>query len=1037
MKKRLLFLLLSLLALSTTALAARHTDGAGTVWETDGTGYYAWEAPAPLAAALAEDLTPLGDPSDLRWDPAAPGKALWETKGAFQRKCKIIYYRTDAPDTPAAQTTITFGGLHASASFDNNNFYYHTGEGWTGSSSRQPLLSGDYYFTVQNLGDGVTYGDSAVISSLDTPDGKGVYHYVEPAMDTTLETPAQGHWEWPAAVWEDRQDEDERIKTYYIGYGYSAERLEDLSGLRSIGGSYSSKSGREDSWLQDRLIGEHGAGWYYFRVRPISADIEQWRNGGWSEWSEGYNLAEAAREITDQLNQIDKNASKEDIRRAVQDLGQTELHNALTADILEAGTGASEALAALETALGGPAKASVDETMAGRFDAGGVSVVGAALNNVTGDPVLNIGAPKDSHDVRDENYSSTLAVDFSMDLSGVENPHDLAVPVKVTLPIPEDINPDFLAILHYRAGGSFEEVLHTVFEKDGQWYASFVLSSFSDFTLTETVREEPPVDPPAETHTASVTIDGETAYYDTFAEAWAAATDPDLNIHRADAAITLLKDATDESTGTVFYLNHGQTVTLNLSGHTLTLSSRRFFLDSDTTLILNGAPEGGGDNGKIVLTATDGEPGVVGFYSGREEDAPAYLQVNRCDLESNNGPAIFGGDGNVAISGSTVTAQAVVLDLNRRAAVALAPNPGKETTLTITGSTLAGQCGLAIGGGMTAAVENSTITGTEDDTSGYGVMMDGGTLTVRGNSLIESPVTGVHVTGGRLDFQGGVIRASGSASNHMVSGVTVENNTSDDALPAPEAVLCGTVESEGYGVRAAEGTVKIQDGASVAGKSEGVFLTGGQLLISGGSVTSSGTGLSAWDGSAGISGGAEITGAACGISISENAALTVAGGTVRATGEYGVGLRVQGGSAALSGGTYMGTGSAVETAYDGQILVKDLLAEGFAYYRPDGSVITTAEMDEMQTWFLGIQQVTVQAGDPGGGSPALETGPGGAYEAANVPAGASLVLARYEGGRFQSLEALERLSGTLAGSGKLFLLDEGFRPLCAAKNLRP
>lgn len=484
MKKRLLFLLLSLLALTGTAFAAQHTDGDGTVWETDGTGYYAWEAPAPLAAALAEDLTPLGDPSDLRWDPDVPGIARWETKGAFQRKCKIIYYRTDAPDTPAAQTTITFGGLHASASFDNNNFYYHTGEGWTGSSSKQPLLSGDYYFTVQNLGDGVTYGDSAVISSLDTPDGKGVYHYVEPAMDTTLETPAQGHWEWPAAVWEDRQDEDERIKTYYIGYGYSAERLEDLSGLRSIGGSYSSKSGREDSWLQERLIGEHGAGWYYFRVRPISADIEQWRNGGWSEWSEGYNLAEAAREITDQLNQIDKNASKEDIRRAVQDLGQTELHNALTADILEAGTGASEALAALEAALGGPAKASVDETMADRFDAGGVSVVGAALNNVTGDPVLNIGAPKDSHDVRDENYSSTLAVDFSMDLAGVENPHDLAVPVKVTLPIPEDINPDFLAILHYRAGGSFEEVLHTVFQKDGQWYASFVLSSFSDFTLT-------------------------------------------------------------------------------------------------------------------------------------------------------------------------------------------------------------------------------------------------------------------------------------------------------------------------------------------------------------------------------------------------------------------------------------------------------------------------------------------------------------------------------------------------------------------------
>lgn len=146
---------------------------------------------------------------------------------------------------------------------------------------------------------------------------------------------------------------------------------------------------------------------------------------------------------------------------------------------------------------------------------------------------------------------------------------------------------------------------------------------------------------------------------------------------------------------------------------------------------------------------------------------------------------------------------------------------------------------------------------------------------------------------------------------------------------------------------------------------------------------------------------------------------------------------MDGGRAALSGGTYSGTGSAVETAYGGQILVKDLLADGFAYYRPDGSVITAAEMDELGNWLPDIPQVTVRAGDPGGGVPALETGPGGAYEAVNVPEGAALYLARYEGGRFQSLEALPALSGTLEGSGKLFLLDGGFRPLCAARELQP
>lgn len=489
MKKKLLLPLLPLLCLpvlTTAALAAVHADGDGTVWESDADGYYALEAPAPLAAALAEDLTPLGDPSNLRWSTETTppsgeggywpetinGEVHWEIEGAFQQKVEVKFYRVGQPDKPVRWMTHHYSAGHRPSVFSEDCFYYEV----------DGLPSGDYYFTVQNLGDGVTYGDSAVVSSLNLPDG--VYHYVEPSADTTLETPKTGHWEWPAAIWEDHQEEDPRILTYEILFGYSAQPAQAPEDISFIISRSSAWSGELSSSLQDRLIGEHGAGWYYFQVRPISADIERWRNGGWSEWSEGYNLAEASLKITETLNAIDKTARPKDIRAQVQALNKTELHNALTADIQGAETGTADALAALETALGGPAKPAVAPELQDKFDASQVSIVGAALNNVTGDPALNIGAPKDPHDVRDENYSSTLAVDFSMDLSGVENSHDLAVPVKVTLPIPEGINPDYLAILHYRASGRFEEVLHTVFEKDGQWYASFVLTSFSDFTLT-------------------------------------------------------------------------------------------------------------------------------------------------------------------------------------------------------------------------------------------------------------------------------------------------------------------------------------------------------------------------------------------------------------------------------------------------------------------------------------------------------------------------------------------------------------------------
>lgn len=482
MKRKLLFtLLLALLALSTTALAAQHTDAQGAVWETDGIEDY-----APEAAALAEEsgLIPLGDPSNLRWDTEVHGQIRWETEGAFQKICKIAFYEVNDPEQLIWQTD-----MHYFANFTGpfvQDFFNH--DVTSSSFLGEELPSGDYYFTIQNIGDGITYGDSAVVSSLDTPDGAGVYHYADPGADSTLKTPEAGHWDWPAAVWDDRQEADPQIEAYSIDYGYSETKAAQDQDIRLIGGSAPVCSGIEDEWLQERLIGEHGAGWYYFRVRALSADIEQWRNSALSEWSEGYNLAEASQKITDQLNQIDTDtAAPEDIRKAVQDLNQTELQNALTADILGAETGAADALSALEAKLGGPAKPAVSQELQDRFDVNGVSIVGAALNNVTGSdtPTLNIGAPKQSNHVRDEMYNSTVAVDFSMELENVENTHELAVPVKVTLPVPAGVNPAVLAILHYRADGTYEELFHNTFEQGGHWFVSFVLTSFSDFTLTE------------------------------------------------------------------------------------------------------------------------------------------------------------------------------------------------------------------------------------------------------------------------------------------------------------------------------------------------------------------------------------------------------------------------------------------------------------------------------------------------------------------------------------------------------------------------
>lgn len=428
--------------------------------------------------ASAAGLIPLGDPVQLQWDPDDPGVVTWETEQPYQGRCSLSFYRENDPD-PIWSAQVEHAAGDAGP-FRESYFKYQV-------LADLDLSSGNYFFTVQNLGDGDAYSGSAEVSS-------GVYAYEAPGPETALETPAAGHWDWPAPVWDDRQDTDPRVDGYLLEYGWSGTEAGSPEEIESAGSSAAVRSGERDPFFEELVLGSYGPGWYYFRVRPVSADIEQWHCGEWSPWSQGH---EVARDVTSSLQDIYVTVLKDDIRQAVQGLGREELKTALTADLQGTGTGAADALAALEDLLCGPAEPQVDPDLQGKFDQNKVSIVGAALNDVTGTPVLNIGKPHQEHTL-DAAYDATLAVNFSMTLSGVADSSDLAVPVKVTLPVPAGVNPDFLAILHYRADGTFEKLLHTVFEEPGgQWYASFVLTGFSDFTLAETAREEPggPTDP--------------------------------------------------------------------------------------------------------------------------------------------------------------------------------------------------------------------------------------------------------------------------------------------------------------------------------------------------------------------------------------------------------------------------------------------------------------------------------------------------------------------------------------------------------------
>lgn len=455
----------------------------------------------PTAAFAAEEdgastPTPLADPIDLKWDTEKPGRCTWVTDGSFQNELYFKIYK-EGTQTPVFQTTQYYDG-NAPSNFSVDHFARMCAGEDSGSWE-----SGSYYFTVQNHGDGIQYSDSNIVSS-QSFDG-GIYAYTKP--DDALPAPQNGTWEWPAATWTVPDGTDTaKIESYWVDYGFSKTEVNgNYNGITIIGGTTMIEPGAPGMWLQNKLIGENGNGYYYFRVRARSSNIEEIQNGVFSSWSDAYDLKTASEKITGSLTEIGNGSvPTDDIRTAVQELNKVELENAMRTD-LNGGNGTITALAALEEKVGGPAKVAVSADMTSSFAQDGISVVGAALNNTagTGDITLNVGHA-DEKDIREEMYDSAVAVNFSMTLGNVANTQQLDVPVKITLPIPATINPEFLVILHYHADGSYEEVHTNCFEDNGKWFASFVLTSFSDFVMTQLAGADP-VDPPDTTeYTISV-----------------------------------------------------------------------------------------------------------------------------------------------------------------------------------------------------------------------------------------------------------------------------------------------------------------------------------------------------------------------------------------------------------------------------------------------------------------------------------------------------------------------------------------------------
>lgn len=334
--------------------------------------------------------------------------------------------------------------------------------------------SGTYYFTVQSRADNTGYYSSNVAES------ETMFKYTKP--NKQLGSCSNMTWNWPYLNWTAPAGAADGT-TYDVEYYYS----ETPDGEKQYAGGSWGMSGCED-WIPDGVIANYGSGYYYFKVRAITHDITKVCNGEWSDYSEAFNLNEQVQSVKQDLDDISPKASDEEIRQSVQDLDTDALKDAMLAD--KGSEGVIDQLTELETAVGGAAPVTVSDDVS--IDGNKVSVVGANLNNAAAestDPItLVLDKPEKDH-VLDAAYDNSVAVSFSMTLDNVEDAENLAVPVKVTIPVPDGVNPNFLVILHYKQNGEIEELMDGigahVYKEGGQWYASFVLTSFSDFAITQ------------------------------------------------------------------------------------------------------------------------------------------------------------------------------------------------------------------------------------------------------------------------------------------------------------------------------------------------------------------------------------------------------------------------------------------------------------------------------------------------------------------------------------------------------------------------
>lgn len=460
-----------------------------TVWpeRSDG-GHMSSEELEIINTKKLKRLPPLDAPTDLSWAGDYPGDIRCKSGALFQDHLLWTLYQVGNP-TPLARRETAYSGRYDPDSWRVDDLF------WRSYRDYPDRESGDYYFTVQAVGDEEQYKDSPVVTS-------PIWHYERPEAELTA--PTGLHWEGQTACWSDEINRAADLYGYEIQFRCVAPETGAETGTKYTLTMDELSSGGLKHTLQDWVKDLLGSGTCQFRLRAVSGDITRFRHSQWSAFSAESTQLTAPSTVAKALDQLLTNyqpeagsttldkAQAENLKQAVAEK-KDELERTLCSG--DGGsTEVAEKLQALEALVGGPATVTVtgDAPEEIKDAQSGVSIVGASLNGAAGSAVsLKIDRAETAGaeaSINPAQYHNTIP--FSMTLQGVdaqEQHQPLAVPVLITLPLPSSIRPSFLVLLHETSSGWQEIRPYQVFYNDElqQYCVRFTVTSFSDFAFAQ------------------------------------------------------------------------------------------------------------------------------------------------------------------------------------------------------------------------------------------------------------------------------------------------------------------------------------------------------------------------------------------------------------------------------------------------------------------------------------------------------------------------------------------------------------------------